>query len=357
MANKKEFKPGVYAILAGVITAVVLAGITVFAYTTRYIAFSPEKVAQAYVDTIVQTGDGYNAYKNTLVSKNAKYGDFVRNAYMKPFVNDKDEKGEEIKQAEFVGTGSKEEQEAIDKVYNTMYEYYCELVHQFGWDNYDKIYTRYFEKLVEVRKEVYGDEYMDTEFMFGALEANVATYGEKVTGTDRVIASDNKTILKEETVGKYQEMFGTEQEVEAENIVDGKKKTVTEKKLVYRFTTTVKSCEELSEAETKEYLEGYKGRIAPIAASGEAKAAEYGLEDKTVGKKTDKAKTNMIEAFKKLDCSENITAVAKAECEVKLDDGKVVATQTVFVVKIGRSWYVDNTNVDTGNLYLAEIQQ
>ena len=150
-------------------------------------------------------------------------------------------------------------------------------------------------------------------------------------------------------MGKYQEMFGTEQEVEAENIVDGKKKTVTEKKLVYRFTTTVKSCEELSEAETKEYLEGYKGRIAPIASSGEARADEYGLKDDD--------KNAMVEAFKKLDCSENITAVAKAECEVKLDDGKVVATQTVFVVKIGRSWYVDNTNVDTGNLYLAEIQQ
>ncbi len=361
MAEKK-FRAGLYAVISGILIAVILTGLTLFAYTTRYTAFKPEKVAQFYVDTIVQNGDGYNAYKNTLVSKNAKYGDFVRNAYMRPYVNEKDENGEKIKQAEFVGTGSKEETKAIDEVYNTMYDYYCQLINQYGWDNYDEIYNQYFAKLVEVRKAVYGDDFMNYDYMFGALEANVAKYGESLTGTDRVIASDNKTILVEESVGKYQEMFGTEQEVEAENVIDGKKQTVKEKKLVYRFTTTVKDCQELSEADAKKYIEEYKARIAPIAESGEAKAEKFDLKDTESVKKIlfikktekDSAKSNMIEAFKKLDCSEDISSVAKVTCEVKLDNGKVVATQELYVVKIGKSWYVDNTNVDTTALYLAE---
>ena len=84
--TKKAFKPGLYAVIAGVVVAVVLVVITIFAFTSRYTAFSPEKVAQAYTDTIVQTGDGYNAYKNTLVSKNAKFGNFIIDAYMKPYI-------------------------------------------------------------------------------------------------------------------------------------------------------------------------------------------------------------------------------------------------------------------------------
>ena len=62
--EKKGFNAALYAVIAGIVVAVLLALITIFAFTTRYTGFSAEKVAQAYVDTIVQTGDGYNAYKN-----------------------------------------------------------------------------------------------------------------------------------------------------------------------------------------------------------------------------------------------------------------------------------------------------
>ena len=75
--EKKGFNAALYAVVAGIVVAVALVLITIFAFTTRYTGFSNEKVAQAYVDTIVQTGDGYNAYKNTLVSKNQKFGKFV----------------------------------------------------------------------------------------------------------------------------------------------------------------------------------------------------------------------------------------------------------------------------------------
>lgn len=323
--TKKAFKPGLYAVVAGVIVAVVLVVVTIFAFTTRYTAFSPEKVAQAYTDTIVQTGDGYNAYKNTLVSKNSKFGNFVINAYMKPYIND----GDDVKQADFVGTGNKQEEEAIDTVYETMYEYFLQLVNMYGFDNYDAIFTNYFEKLSEVRKQVYGDEYMDTDFMFGAFESNVSTYGKSLTGTETEYAADGKTVVQEKSTGKYQQLYGED----------------------YKFTTTVKSCDELSAEEAKAYVDEYKARIEPVANSGEAKADEFGLKD--IDDKN-KPKTDMIDAYAGLDNSDSITSVAKCVAEVTLEDGTVVATQELYVVQIGNSWYVDNTNINTSGLYLAK---
>ena len=323
--TKKAFKPGLYAVVSGVIVAVVLVVVTIFAFTTRYTAFSPEKVAQAYTDTIVQTGDGYNAYKNTLVSKNSKFGNFVINAYMKPYIND----GDDVKQADFVGTGNKQEEEAIDTVYETMYEYFLQLVNMYGFDNYDAIFTNYFEKLSEVRKQVYGDEYMDTDFMFGAFESNVSTYGKSLTGTETEYAADGKTVVQEKSTGKYQQLYGED----------------------YKFTTTVKSCDELSAEEVKAYVDEYKARIEPVANSGEAKADEFGLKD--IDDKN-KPKTDMIDAYAGLDNSDSITSVAKCVAEVTLEDGTVVATQELYVVQIGNSWYVDNTNINTSGLYLAK---
>ena len=80
MAEKKNFKAGLYGVVAGIIVAALLVGMTVFAFTSRYNAFSSEKIAQSYADTIVQSGDGYNALKVSLVSKNQKFGNFVINA-------------------------------------------------------------------------------------------------------------------------------------------------------------------------------------------------------------------------------------------------------------------------------------
>lgn len=323
---KKGFKAGLYAVIVGVIMAVVLSGLTIYAYTTRYTAFSPEKVAKSYVDTVIQTGDGYNAYKNTLLSENQKlkYGDFIRRTDMVVFLND----GDDVEQAEFVGTGSDEEQKAIDTVYNTMYDYYCTLVNEVGWDDYETFFMSYFAKLKEVRHEVYGDDFLDYEYMFGALEANVATYGESLTGAEELLAADGKTVIRDAFEGKYQKTFGKD----------------------YKFITEVKSCEELSEEEANAYIAEFKKRIEPIAASGEAKAATFKLEDTD----DNSAKSDMADAYAKLDCSDRITGVAKAECEVKLEDGKLIAIQEVYVVKLGKSWYVDNTNIDTTGLYLAE---
>ena len=102
--------------------------------------------------------------------------------------------------------------------------------------------------------------------------------------------------------------------------------------------------------EAKAYVEEYSARIKPVAESGAAKADQYGLVD---ADKKDTKKSDMIDAFAKLDCSENIDSVAKAIVDVTLDDGTVVATQELYVVKIGNSWYVDDTNIDISALFLA----
>ena len=327
MAEKKKgFRAGIYAIIVGVVLAVVLTAMTIFAFTTRYTGFKTDKVAQQYVDTIVQTGDGYNAYKNTLLSQNKKlkYGDFIRRGYMVAYKND----GDDVKQAEFVGTGSEEEQKAIDSVYNTMYDYYVELVKTVGWDDYDTFFNSYFAKLKEVRKAVYGDDFLDYEYMFGALEANVDSYGESLRGAEEVLAADGKTVVREAFDGKYAELFGKD----------------------YKLTSSVSECKELSEDEKKIYIDGFKERITPIAESGEAKADVFKLTDT----EDETPKQDMIDVFSKLDCSESIGAVAKATVEVKDQNGKTVATQQLYVVKIDSGWYVDNTNIDTSALYLAK---
>lgn len=321
--EKKGFNAALYAVVAGVVVAVVLVLITIFAFTTRYTGFSADKVAQAYVDTIVQTGDGYNAYKNTLVSKNQKFGNFVINAYMLPYIN------EDAKKASFVGTGTDEEIAKTDEVYDTMYDYYVELLQKYGLDNIDAVFNDYFAKLSEVRKEVFGDEYMDTDFMFSVFESNVSNYGKSLTGTEKELGADDKTVIQEATTGKYQKMFSKD----------------------YKFTATVKESTPLSDSEKDAYVKEYKERIAPVAASGEAKAEKFGLKD------TDKKhtpKSDMVGAFEKLDCSNDISAVTKCNVDVTLADGTVVASQQVYVVKIGKTWYVDNTNVDTSGLYLAK---
>ncbi|MBR2133667.1 MAG: hypothetical protein IJ851_03045 [Eubacterium sp.] len=313
--KKSGFKPGVYAGFAILIVAVVLVALTIFAVSTKYTGFNAEKTAQSYVDTVVQKADGYNAYKQTLVSKNQKYGDFVINAYMKPYVND----GDDVEQREFADTN--EEASVKTPLYDTMYDYYKELIATYGWDDYDSIYSNYFARLSQERKARYGDEYMDTEFMFGVFESNVSKYGIEVAGADEKLGADEKTVVQEKVTGLYQITYGED----------------------YTFTTTVTNSEDVSDVDA--YKAEYKNRVSSLSASGEAKADQFGL--------TDDDKQAMVSAFEKLDCSEDISAVKKCTVDVTLADGTVLTSIELYVVQIGKSWYVDNTNIDTSSLYFA----
>ena len=324
--SKKGFNTGLYGVIAGVLVAAILVGMTVFAFTTRYNAFSPEKVAQSYADTIVQTGDGYNALKVSLVSKNQKFGNFVINAYMAPYVNDNKgkKKGEKkIEQNKEIGTGSKKEAKLLDTVYNTMYDYYDELMKTVGLQNYDEFYSLYFAKLKEVRVAVLQDDYMDTDFMFSVFESNVQTYANKLTGTKKVLADDKKTVIQKASTGAYQELYGKK----------------------YKLTTTVTDTKELSADEVEAYVKGYKDRVVPIIQKSEAVADTL----------NDKKSEAMKSAFENLNVADSIEAVDECTVEVKNQKDEVVATTTVYVVRIGNSWYVDNSNTDTAPLYITIV--
>lgn len=302
MANKeKTFNFKAYAIIVFVAILATLIVITTLTFKAKYTGFHPEEVARTYVDTIVQTGDGYNAYKNALPSKNYKYGDFIRVYYMYPVIY-RDTEGytvggdlDDLKgynDDSFKGDKTLNDDGSLNgRLIDEMYPVYVSLVAN-GWDDYDKIYTEYFKALVEKREALFGDKYMSDEVMFTALEANVATYGDSLTGTDFIVDENSGVTLSEESTGAYQTAYGED----------------------YKFTTTVKGENEIS-------LDDAKSKIDANALE----TYEVTLDDITEAK--------------------NFTV------EVKTEDGEAVAETNVTVVKIKDFWYVDNTTVDTSALY------
>jgi hypothetical protein len=302
MANKeKSFNFKAYAIIVFVAILAALFVITTLTFKAKYTGFHPEEVARTYVDTIVQTGDGYNAYKNALPSKNYKYGDFIRVYYMYPVIY-RDAEGyavggdlDDLKgynDESFKGEKTLNDDGSLNgKLIAEMYPVYVELVAN-GWDDYNKLYTEYFNVLVEKREAIFGDKYMSDEVMFTALEANVKSYGESLTGTEFKVDENSGVTLSEESTGAYQTVYGED----------------------YKFTTTVKSENEAS-------LDDVKSKL-------DAKALEaYGV------------------------APEDITEAKNFTVEVKTEDGKTVAEANVTVVKIKDFWYVDNTTADTTSLY------
>ncbi len=305
MAKKsKEFNTKLYAVIVFFLIAAILATITVTTYKSKYNAFNPEKVATAFTQSIVETGDGYNAYKNALISKNYKYGDYIREYYMYPVIyaesnykpGDSTDGLKGLNDETYMSDKTKNDTGALaGQVIDTMYPYYEQLVKEFnGWDDYNAIFTKYFAKLVEVRQEVFGDKYMTDEIMFTALESNVKTYGESLTGTEDVIDENTNIQTSVKTTGAYEKAFG-------EN---------------YKFTYEVENVQDINDLS---YYDNKDSNIAPYL---------------------DKYKIGITD----------ITEAKVVTVAVKVN-GETVATQKVNVVKINSSWYVDNTTVDTSELY------
>ncbi len=305
--ENKKFNYGLYAVATFVVVTVVLVIITAFTFKSKYIAFYADKVAVNFTDTVMQSGDGYNAYKYTIASKNSKYGDFIREQYMYPMIypnyNPGDKVTDEMKKNGLSADERKSDATLNDdgtlagRLADEMYPVYEELMKNGGWDDYDTVYKTYFNKLLETRKEIFGDDYMSDEVMFTALEANVKTYGNSLTGTEEELAADEKTVIQEKTTGLYQTKYGED----------------------YKITTTVKESEAVED-------------VASFTASLDAaKLESYGIS------------------------AEDISAAQKVTVECALEDGTVIVSQTVYEVKIGNTWYIDNLTTDTSAIYAAEV--
>lgn len=303
MANKeKSFNTKLYAVVVFCAVLVGLVAITFTTFKSRYTAFHPEEVARNYVDTIVQTGDGYNAYKNAIMSKNYKYGNYIREYYIYPVIyrdagyepgkgtdglkgyNDDTYKGEKTLNDDGSLTG-----EFIEE----MYSVYELLITTYGWDDYDTVFKSYFQSVVTIRQQFFDDEYLTDEIMFTALESNVKKYGESLTGTEDEFDENTGIQTSEKAIGKYQLKFGED----------------------YQFTTTVK-CENEIDIQ------------AHLLLMDEDVLATY---------KVSKDDINDIKNF---------------TIEVSTADGTVVVENDITVLQIGSSWYVDNTTADTMALYL-----
>lgn len=301
MANKeKGFNTKLYAVVTFVVIAAILAVTCVTTFKSRYTAFHPEEVARNYVDTIVQTGDGYNAYKNTIVSKSSKYGDFIRKYYIYPAIyRDTDYK---IGDSTSDFTGYNDDKYIGEKTLNDdgtltgrvaegMYLYFVELINTYGWDDYDSVFTLYIEQLIKVREEIFEDKYFTDEIFFTAFESNVATSSEHLTGTEDVFDENTGVQLSFKTTGTYESVYGED----------------------YKITTEVAK---ITEKDLTEYKAGID----------EEKFSQYGVE------------------------IDEISAVQLIDVNV-LVNGENVETVNITVVEIGMSWYVDNTVTDTSVLY------
>ncbi len=292
--KKKEFNYKLYGIIAVIVTAAALIALTLYAYTSRYTALNPEKIAVSYVDTIVQTGDGYNAYKITLLSKDEKFGDFIRRYYIYPemyidkYSPDMDAKARK----ELKGYNNKELKNEADlnddgtlkgKLIETMYPYFEALIEENnGFDNYDSIFSQYVAKVREIRAQVYGDTYFDDEVFFAAFEGNLSAYAENLTGCEDEFDKNTGVQLKKAKEGAYQKKYGDDYKIEVVS-------------------------------------KGVKDAEIPDMSSykTEAEAAE--------------AKTVTV--------------------DVLVNGKPAVENIEITVVKIGHSWYVANNSCNTSDLY------
>ncbi len=291
--NKKEksFNIKAYAVISIIAVAAILVVVCVATFNSKYIAFHPEKVAENFVSTIVSGGDGYNAYKNTVLSKNDKFGDFIRKNYIEPAVKT-DEDGKLYSDDLFKGEKTLSDDGAFSgKLISEMYPVYEKLVNTCGWDDYDSIFTGYIEKLKSAREEIFGDKFFNDEVFFTAFEANVYSYADKLKGTQELFDENTGVKLSEKSIGIYQELYGEDYrfEVSAVNVTD------------------VDKTEYLSKADTERYT-------------------SYGVE------------------------TEDISAVKTVAVSV-FEDGKELLKADVKLIKIGKSWYVDNTATTTSALY------
>lgn len=302
MSNKeKVFNTKLYAIVTFVAIAALLVIICVSTFSARYTAFHPHELAKSYVDTIVQTGDGYNAYKNTLASYSSKYGDFIRKYYIYPAIyrdtefkiGDNTDNFKGYNDESYLGDKTNADDGTLNgQLIDAMYPYYEELVNTYGWDNYDAIYTNYLDKLIEVRKGIFSDDYLTDEIFFTAFEANVATYGNKLTGTQDIFDENTGVQLSYASTGIYQQKFGDNY------------------KLLVNVGATQKQID----------IFDYKESVDLDTLNS------YGVN------------------------IDDISDIHLLTVNV-IHNNDILTTVDVVMVKIGSSWYVENNLTDTSSLY------
>ncbi len=297
MKNKKILKKVVLII---VVIAVLASAVFVY-YRVFNPKFSAEKTATEFTKQIVCLGDGYNAYKKTIICKNYEWEEFLEQYYIypviyldsnyEPFMDISDLKG--YNDESYRDESNREKNNLpFSKFTDEQFANYLSLMMGYnGWDDYDSVLKAYFDSLKRSSKTSYNDEYITKEFMFEALEANVEDYGVYIGGKTEYGIIDKK-LKKVETYGILDKKYGVDCEIEFEI------EKTTDFTDITAYVSAIDS--------TK--LELYK--ISP----DEIKEAKMVTVNVVIG-------------------------------------GKIRKVIDVYTVKIGNEWYVDNTKTKTDVLY------
>ncbi len=301
MEKKRKNKKMKIVLVAFFLMSAIFLSICGINYKNNAEVLDPEKVALTFTETIVNRGDGYTAYNYTLLCKNYKYEDYVRENYIYPIIYAEShyQAGMDINNLNglnnesYMGEKTKTDNGTLaNEITDRMFPYYIQLMTELhGWDKYNIFYIKYFAKLLEVREEVFGDSYMTEEIMFSVLRANVTTYANKLTGTEEV-TDENGNVQSQKTIGLYETKYG-------ENCV---------------FTCTVTETEDITLEEYNEHID-------------EATFKTYKISTK------------------------DITEVKAITINIQANDKTVVEAWKLLVVKADGKWYVDNTNTNTTTLY------
>ncbi len=299
--RQKPFKIKL-ALVAFFLVSAILVSICVINYKNSVATLDPEKVAVAFTETIVNRGDGYNAYKHTLVCKNYKYEDYVRENYMYPIIYGESHYQADMDTDSLKGLDNQsymsektkaDDGTLLNEVIDRMFPYYIQLMTELrGWDKYNTFYIKYFAKLLEVREEVFGDKYMTDEIMFTVLQANINTYGNKLAGTEEVADENADIPPSRKTLGLYETKYG-------EN---------------YVFTYTVTETKDITLTEYNKHIDEATFKTYKISA-------------------------------------DDITEVKAITIKIQVNGETVVEAWKVLVVKADGQWHVDNTNTNTATLY------
>ena len=302
--QKKESKKFnvTYAVTATIAFVVVAAILITTYYTSNYVMFSPEKVARQYVMNTVDY-DGYDALKYSVMSVSDKMGNYLRENYMKQYVEaHKDEEAPKLT--------ADEAGEKLTEILDTMYPSFVKLVNEYGFEKYDELFTQYFKEYALVHNAVYGNDIMSYDDMFAAIEGNLATY------------MDTFKYQRETLYGKGEEYAHT---------YIGADKTITEDELKdnpysagFYIDTEASVVKEYSDSEVKSYVDS----LSPDAVAAYKK---FGIDTSKIKAVTTVKVTNTLTGEGDKDAIDTVNKIFEA------------TPSTLTLVKIGSQWYVDIT--------------
>ncbi|MCR4563413.1 MAG: hypothetical protein K5755_02105 [Clostridiales bacterium] len=290
-----------YAIVSVIAFIVVAAGLITYYYISHFIMFSPEKVAGQYVMNTVE-GDGYDALKYSTMSVNQKMGDYLREHYINQYVKENDGTATELT--------AEEEGEKLTLILDKMYPVFVKLNDEVGFENYDELFSTYFEEYVKAHKEIYGHDFISDEDMFTCIEGNLSTYLE-------VRKLENETLYGngEEYAKKYltADKTVTEEELEENPYIAG-----------YHIETLV------NEITVEKDSPAVKAYIDSLSGSQKKAYETFGIN------------SDEISAYAKVKVSNKLTGNNGYKTEIDKKNAEFSANPTeLTLIKIGSQWYVD----------------